>query len=190
MSDRSFCVRPTACRSWIATSPGCAARYSASGGFALHMGRCASASGQLAAIQAVQAVASGQVDVCIAVGALMDLSHWECQGLRSLGAMGSDEASRTSRNSHVGRFDRRTDGFIFGESCGVVVVERAGAAPRVWRESCARVAGWGVRMDANRNPNPSFEGEVGVIRQASAKGRVRCAVHRLCQSAWHRIEIR
>jgi malonyl-ACP decarboxylase len=50
----------------------------------------ASASGQLAIIQAAQAVLSGQVDVCIALGALMDLSHWECRGLRAIGAMGTD----------------------------------------------------------------------------------------------------
>ena len=48
----------------------------------------ASASGQLAAIQAIEAVRSGQVDVCIALGALMDLSFFECQAFRSLGAMG------------------------------------------------------------------------------------------------------
>jgi malonyl-ACP decarboxylase len=36
----------------------------------------ASASSQLALIQAIQAVQSGQVDACIAMGALMDLSYW------------------------------------------------------------------------------------------------------------------
>src|SRR5262249_42512285 len=46
----------------------------------------ASASGQLAIVQAAQAVLTGQVDACIALGALMDLSHWECRGLRALGA--------------------------------------------------------------------------------------------------------
>lgn len=48
----------------------------------------ASASGQLAVLQACRLVESGSVDACIAVGALMDLSYWECQALRSLGAMG------------------------------------------------------------------------------------------------------
>src|SRR5262249_60359382 len=50
----------------------------------------ASASGQLAIIQAAQAALAGQVDVCVALGALMDLSYWECQSLRALGAMVSD----------------------------------------------------------------------------------------------------
>lgn len=133
-------------------------------GFAYTLGG-ASASGQLAAIHAVQAVTSGQVDVCIAVGALMDLSHWECQALRSLGAMGSDEFASEPRLA-CRPFDRRTDGFIFGESCGVLVVERAETASRCGVNAYARVAGWAIGMDANRNPNPSFEGEAGVLRQA------------------------
>lgn len=133
-------------------------------GFAYTLGG-ASASGQLAAIHAVQAVVSGQVDVCIAIGALMDLSHWECRGLRSLGAMGSDEFANQPALA-CRPFDRRTDGFIFGESCGVIVVERAGTATRDGIDPYARVAGWALRMDANRKPNPSFDGEVGVLRQA------------------------
>src|SRR5690606_23996561 len=36
----------------------------------------ASASGQLAVIEAAEAVAAGRVDVCIALGGLMDLSYW------------------------------------------------------------------------------------------------------------------
>jgi len=128
----------------------------------------ASASGQLAVIHAIQAVESGQVDVCIALGALMDLSYWECQGFRALGAMGSDvfahEPERACRP-----FDKRRDGFIFGECSGAVVVEKARSAARRATEPYARVAGWAVQMDANRNPNPSFDGEVSVLNKTLAK---------------------
>lgn len=131
-------------------------------GFAYTVGG-ASASGQLAIIQAIQAVQSAQVDYCIAIGALMDLSYWECQGFRSLGAMGSDrfenEAALACRP-----FDKDRDGFIYGESCGVVVIERANLRQRV--KPYARVSGWAVEMDGNRNPNPSFEGEVRAIKNA------------------------
>ena len=58
-------------------------------GFAYTVGG-ASASGQVAIVQAIQALQVGRADVCIAMGALMDLSYWECQGFRSLGAMGSE----------------------------------------------------------------------------------------------------
>src|SRR5262249_35323148 len=82
----------------------------------------ASASGQLAIIEAAKAVLTNQVDVCIAVGALMDLSHWECRGLRAIGAMGSDRYADAPALA-CRPFDRDRDGFIFGESCGAVVIE-------------------------------------------------------------------
>jgi malonyl-ACP decarboxylase len=127
----------------------------------------ASASGQVAVIHAIQSVLSGQADVCIAMGALMDLSYWECQGFRSLGAMGSDryagEPDRACRP-----FDRQRDGFIYGESCGVVVVEKSESLTRSGVTPYARFSGWSMQVDGNRNPNPSFEGEVGVIQKALA----------------------
>jgi malonyl-ACP decarboxylase len=125
----------------------------------------ASASGQLAIMQAAQAVASKQVDVCIAVGALMDLSHWECRGLRAVGAMGSDrypdEPSLACRP-----FDRDHDGFIFGESCGAVVIESLESSRRRGVQPYAALRGWGMAMDANRNPDPSVEGETQAIQNA------------------------
>jgi malonyl-ACP decarboxylase len=129
----------------------------------------ASASGQLAVIEAIHAVESGRVDVCIALGALMDLSYWECQGLRSLGAMGSDRyAERPDLACRP--FDQDRDGFIFGENCGVLVIERRATASTRERTPYARVAGWAVAMDGQRNPNPSVEGEMTAI-----KGALRCA---------------
>lgn len=133
-------------------------------GFALTVGG-ASASGQMAVLEAIHAVASGRVDVCIAMGALMDLSYWECQGLRSLGAMGSDRHADSPALA-CRPFDRHRDGFIFGESCGAVVVESLASARARERAPYARLAGWAMRMDANRNPNPSPEGEIAAISAA------------------------
>src|SRR5215212_273385 len=125
----------------------------------------ASASGQLAVVQAAQAVLTGQVDVCIAMGALMDLSHWECRGLRAVGAMGSDryaeEPSLACRP-----FDRDHDGFIFGECCGAVVIESLQSSRRRGLQPYAALRGWGMAMDGNRNPDPSLEGETQAIRSA------------------------
>jgi malonyl-[acp] decarboxylase len=125
----------------------------------------ASASGQLAIVQAAQAVLMKQVDVCIALGALMDLSHWECQGLRALGAMGSDrygdEPALACRP-----FDRDHDGFIFGECCGAVVVESMESCERRGVKPYATLRGWGIVMDGNRNPDPSLEGEAQAIQNA------------------------
>jgi malonyl-ACP decarboxylase len=132
-----------------------------------HTAGGASASGHLAILQAIQAVESGQVDVCIALGALMDLSYLECHAFRALGAMGSDRFANEPAEA-ARPFDRRRDGFIFGECCGAVVVEREGAV-REGAKRYARLAGWGTVMDGHRNPDPSLEGEIAVIRKALAQ---------------------
>lgn len=135
-------------------------------GFAYTVGG-ASASGQLAVVQAAQAVLAKQVDVCIALGALMDLSHWECRGLRAVGAMGSDRyASEPALACRP--FDRDHDGFIFGESCGALVLESLESSRRRGVAPYAALRGWGIGMDANRNPDPSLEGEAQAIQDALA----------------------
>jgi malonyl-ACP decarboxylase len=133
----------------------------------------ASASGQLAVIEAAEAVAAGRVDACVAVGALMDLSYWECLALRSMGAMvpaAKDDPADpdgTADPADLGRpFDRGHRGFVYGEACAAVVVERRGARGRPAGAVHARLAGWSVRLDGNRNPNPSATGEEAVIRAA------------------------
>jgi malonyl-ACP decarboxylase len=125
----------------------------------------ASASGQLAIVQAAQAVLTNQVDMCIALGALMDLSHWECRGLRAVGAMGSDRFANQPALA-CRPFDCEHDGFIFGESCGAVVVESLDSSERRGLKPYAMLRGWGIVMDANRNPNPSLDGETQAIRYA------------------------
>lgn len=139
-------------------------------GFAVTVGG-ASASGQVAVLQAIEAVRAGTVDACIAVGALMDISHWECQGFRSLGAMGSDRyADRPDLACRP--FDRDRDGFIYGESCAALVIERDRSSTRVGVRPYARVGGWAMGMDGNRNPNPSLDGEVAAIGRALSRAGV------------------
>lgn len=139
-------------------------------GFAYTMGG-ASASGQVAILQAIQALQAGQVDICIAMGALMDLSYLELQGLRSLGAMGSDRYAGEPAMA-CRPFDKKRDGFIYGESCGVVVIERINTAMSRQVKPYAMLSGWAMGMDGNRNPNPSYEGEVLVIKKALEKAKL------------------
>jgi malonyl-ACP decarboxylase len=136
----------------------------------------ASASGQVAIIQAIEALRTGQLDVCIAMGALMDLSYWECQAFRSLGAMGSDRFAADPALA-CRPFDQNRDGFIYGESCGAIVIERADAAMRRQVEPYALISGWAIGMDGNRNPNPSYDGEVWVIKKTLERAKL--AVHEI-----------
>ncbi|MCR8978415.1 beta-ketoacyl synthase N-terminal-like domain-containing protein [Brevibacillus laterosporus] len=133
-------------------------------GFAYTLGG-ASASGQAAIIQAIQAVRSNQVDICIAIGGLMDLSYVELQAFHALGAMGSERYANDP-DLACRPFDRDRDGFIYGESCGVVVIEKADSAYKRRVSPYACTSGWAITMDGNRNPNPSYDGEVQVIREA------------------------
>lgn len=133
-------------------------------GFAYTLG-AASASGQMAILQACHAVSSGQVDVCIAIGALMDLSYWELQALSSMGAMGSSRYLHAPATA-CRPFDTERDGFIYGEACGAVVIEREGLAERAGVQPYARCLGGAVVMDGNRYPDPSLAGESAVIGQA------------------------
>lgn len=136
-------------------------------GFAYTVGG-ASASGLVSVLQAAQAIESGQVDACIALGALMDISFWECQGLRTLGAMGSDRFSNAP-DLACRPFDQSRDGFIFGESCGALVLQRSNALSESSLEPYARLSAWSMQMDCNRNPNPSLNGECAVIQAVLEK---------------------
>lgn len=169
--DRSQFVRPTYGVSFM-DSDLCGICTETFGikGFAYTLG-AASASGQVAVIQGIETILSGQADACIVIGALMDISYWECQGFRSLGAMGSDRyASEPALAARP--FDKLRDGFIFGESCGVLVIERASSAKRSGVKPYARFSGWAIGVDANRNPNPSFDGEASVIHRTLSCAKI------------------
>ncbi len=169
--DRSIFLRPTYGLSFMDSDlcGFCTAQFGIRG-LAYTVGG-ASASGQLAITQAAQAVLADQVDVCIALGALMDLSHWECRGLRALGAMGSDRYANEPALA-CRPFDRDHDGFIFGESCGAVVIESAKSTEHRGLEPHAILCGWGIAMDGNRNPDPSLDGEMQAIQNALDASRL------------------
>jgi malonyl-ACP decarboxylase len=135
-------------------------------GFAFTLG-AASASGLAAVIQAVDMVRTGQIDICIAMGALMDLSCWELQSLQAIGAMGSDRFADDPAAA-CRPFDTARDGFIYGENCAALVIETAESAARRGAVVYARVAGWAYHSDGNRDPNPSIKGEMAVIARSLA----------------------
>jgi malonyl-ACP decarboxylase len=125
----------------------------------------ASASSQVAIIQGCNALESRFIDVCIVLGALMDISYWECQAFSSLGAMGSNRFAEHPQLASR-PFDNLSDGFIFGESCGAIVIESCKHLGRPGVLPLAGLSGWAMTVDANRNPNPSAEGEIAAIKRA------------------------
>lgn len=124
-------------------------------GFAYTVGG-ASASGLLAVLQAAEAVRSGRVEACIALGALQDISCFELQALSALGVLSPGAACRP--------FDRGHDGFMFGESCAALVIRRS--APGL--ATYGRIAGGAHVANGHRGPDPSLEGETRAIQEALA----------------------
>lgn len=170
-AERSHFVRPTYGISFMDSDLcGLCTEQFGIQGFAYTLGG-ASASGQLAIIHAIQALHTEQVDVCIAMGALMDISYLECQAFRSLGAMGTDRYADEPASA-CRPFDRQRDGFIYGESCGAVVVERADSALKRNLKPYALLSGWAVGTDGNRNPNPTGEGQVRVIKETLRRAKL------------------
>ena len=127
----------------------------------------ASASGAVAIIHAARQILMGSSDICIALGALSDLSGAEFQALMNLGAMGSERfADRPDLACRP--FDQYHDGFIYGEGCGVVILERTDRAQQRGARSHGQLKGWGLALDGNRSPEPSQKGEERAINTALA----------------------
>lgn len=127
----------------------------------------ASASGAVAIIHAARQIVTGATDISIALGSLFDISGYECHGLTNLGAMGSERfADRPDLACRP--FDRDHDGFIYGEGCGVLVLERSDHAQQRGAVSYGKLMGWGFNIDGNRSPEPSQKGEERAMNTALA----------------------
>ena len=127
----------------------------------------ASASGAVAIIHAARQILMGNSDICIALGALSDLSGAEFQALMNLGAMGSERfADRPDLACRP--FDQDHDGFIYGEGCGAVILEKTNRAQQRGAKSHGQLKGWGLALDGNRSPEPSQKGEERIINTALA----------------------
>lgn len=163
--QRSGIVLPMHAMSYMDTdiSSACCARYNISG-LSYTLGG-ASSSGLLAVLHAVEAVQSGKVDVCIAIGAVADLSKLECAAFRNIGAMGGAEVTGMTADTAYRPFDKLTQGFYYGESCAAIVVERHDLRSKQDSNPYARVLGHATVIEPNRSPDPSFEAECLVMNK-------------------------
>lgn len=125
----------------------------------------ASASGNAALIQAHRLIGTGAYDLVLAVAPLMDLSVYEYQAFTMLGAMARLEEEHQP-SALCRPFDAAHKGFVYGQCAGCVVLESAEHAASRGQQAYGSLAGYGVSMDANRNPNPSAEGEARAMIKA------------------------
>lgn len=125
----------------------------------------ASASGNLALIQAARMIRGGDADLCLVIAPPADLSPMEYQALSSLGAIGghsfAGEPDRACRP-----FDRAAEGFIPGAAAAAVVLEAGEAAARRGAAPRAILAGGAAALSGNGHTVPDGAAELRAMELA------------------------
>ncbi len=131
----------------------------------------ASASGNVGIIKAMQMIELGLLDACIIVGSLWEISDVERMGFYNLGALGGKDF-KGSPEKVCRPFDKKHDGFIYGEGSACIVLESLKSARKRGRKVLAELAGGAIILDANRLSNPNEDGEVKVMMTALERAGV------------------
>ncbi|MBB4302677.1 malonyl-ACP decarboxylase [Rhodobium orientis] len=139
-------------------------------GFAMTVGG-ASASGAVAIVEARNAIRSGRVDACIALGAMQDLGGHDLQALRALGAMGSDRFSDVPEKA-CRPMDADHDGFLYGEAAAALVLCRESVG---LSKTYGTLLGAASIADGTRGPEPNHEGQIRAARMALAEAGLAAA---------------
>ncbi|HVH40998.1 MAG TPA: beta-ketoacyl synthase N-terminal-like domain-containing protein, partial [Labilithrix sp.] len=132
----------------------------------------ASASGNVAIVQAMRLVRDGYLDSCLVVGAMTDLSPMELAALESVGALVGDRYEMRPEEA-CRPFDRDREGFVYGQSCACLVLEALGHASERGAPVWGELLGGSVVLDGRRSTEPSASGEASAMRKALADARVR-----------------
>ncbi len=105
--------------------------------------------------EAFHMIKNGLADVMIAGGAEAPLTGLGVGGFCAAKTLSTrnDEPERASRP-----FDKDRDGFVMGEGCGVVIMERLEKAIARGAEIYAEVAGYGATADAYHMTTPDLDG--------------------------------
>lgn len=131
----------------------------------------ASASGNMAIIQAQRLIAGGEYDVVLVIAPLMDISVYEYQAFTALGAMAS--LSQGDAQNICRPFDKAHCGFVYGQCAGSMVLESARHAQARGKQLYGAIAGYGLCMDANRGPDPSAQGEKTAMLNALKRSGIK-----------------
>lgn len=127
----------------------------------------ASASGNVAILQAYRLIRYGIADVCICVGPQFEYSQVELQAFMNLGAIG-DYSCFTDPKEACRPFDSEHKGFIPGQASGCLILESLEHALSRGGEILAEVAGGAMVLDANHLSNANIMGEMKAMEEALA----------------------
>jgi len=133
----------------------------------------ACATGSHAIGDALSFLQTGQADMMLAGGseaAMTPLCFAGFAAMRAMVTSFNDEPLRASRP-----YDKRRDGFVMGEGCGVVLLETEEHALARGAEIYCELAGYGATCDAHHitAPHPEGLGLAGAIRMALNNGGVK-----------------
>ncbi|MCP3959076.1 MAG: SDR family NAD(P)-dependent oxidoreductase [bacterium] len=101
-------------------------------------GACSSS--LLAAAQSCSALVAGDLDVALVGGVDLSIDPFELVGFSKTGALAEGD---------MRVFDTRSDGFLPGEGCGILVLMRRADAVAQNRRIYALIRGWGVSSDGH-----------------------------------------
>lgn len=118
----------------------------------------ASATGNVAIAHGARLVAGGELDVCLVVGAMTELSQVERHAYLNLGAMARGPAGPPFTDWHAG--------FVPGQGAACLVLESARSAGARGAPEQAEVAGWDVRLAAGALAAPDRDAEAATMRAA------------------------
>ncbi|XLS29178.1 beta-ketoacyl synthase N-terminal-like domain-containing protein [Flavobacteriaceae bacterium M23B6Z8] len=118
----------------------------------------ASATGNVGVIKGHQLVKSGTVDICLVIGVVTELSPMDMQGFINIGAMGGKALAQQPEKA-CRPFDKKHEGFIYGQASGSLVIESESSASKRNQEYPVEIASGAINMDANSSANPDKEGE-------------------------------
>ncbi|WP_054741197.1 beta-ketoacyl synthase N-terminal-like domain-containing protein [Cellulosilyticum ruminicola] len=130
-----------------------------------------SASGNVGIIKACQLIENGIVDACVVVGACAELSPMDIQGFMQLGGMGGKVLKETPLVASC-PFDRRHEGFIYGQSGACLFLESEQHAKAREKNILAYITGGSIVLDGNHLTNPNQQGEERAMRNALEKAHL------------------
>ncbi len=127
-----------------------------------------SASGNAAITMAARMVACGAVDVCLAVGPMLQWEPLMYSALENLGVLAepSGRAEPGEPADGARPFDRRRNGFVPGEAAACLVIESRRTARRRDLAPLVELAAAAQVLDANTMTNPNVLGEAQAMTKA------------------------
>lgn len=136
-----------------------------------HVVGAASASGNMAIIQAVRLLELGCLDHCLVIGVYADFSGIELQALRQIGALGGIKFK--NQPLHAARpFDQDHEGFIPGQAACCLLLERNNTAIQRQIPILGYILGYGISLDAQHSSEASVVGEILAMRKALLAAQV------------------